>query len=97
VNSAFFDEIMNDRTSLEGLEFLSDHEGDLNEPVEPAKDSARKARKRTIHVSEEIPDLPLENGILFLLSRKIIMIIQIILIISIKICQKSLTQWMVWT
>ena len=97
VGSAFFDEIMNDRTSLEGLEFLSDQEGDLNEHVEPAKDSARKARKRTIHVSEGIPDLPLEDGILFLVNRKIIMIIQIILIIFITICLKSPTQWMAWT
>ena len=96
VGSAFFDGIMNDRTSLEGLEFMPGTVG-LDKHVERAKDSARKARKRTIHVSEGIPDLPLEDGILFLLNRKIIMIIQIILIIFITICPKSLTQWMAWT
>ena len=96
VGSDFFDGIMNDRTSLEGLEFMPGTVG-LDKHVERAKDSARKARKRTIHVSEGIPDLPLEDGILFLLNRKIIMIIQIILIIFITICLKSPTQWMAWT
>jgi hypothetical protein len=88
VGSAFFDEIMNDRTFLEGLEFMPGTVG-LDKHVERAKDSSRKARKRTIHDSEEIPDLPLEDGILYLLNRKIFMIIQIILMIPLKICRSN--------
>ena len=74
VGSDFFDEIMNDRTSLEGLEFIFDND---EESLEPAKDSASKTRKRTIDDVEEGPILPLRDGILFLYNIKIITITQI--------------------
>ena len=61
VGSDFFDEIMNDRTSLEGLEFIFDND---EESHEPAKDSASKTRKRTIDDIQEGPVLPLKEGIL---------------------------------
>jgi hypothetical protein len=60
ISSSFFDEIMNNSPSLEGLEFISDNEEELDEDVK----SARKSPKRLIQEGEEIPDLPLQNGIL---------------------------------
>jgi hypothetical protein len=64
VGSDFFDEIMNDRTSLEGLTSMSDNQEETHEHVELAKDSARKPRKRTIDDIQEGSDLPLKDGIL---------------------------------
>ena len=61
VGSDFFDEIMNDRTSLEGLEFIFDND---EESHEPAKDSPSKTRKRTIDDIQEGSVLPLKDGIL---------------------------------
>ena len=76
-DTAFLDEIMNDRTSLEELESMSDNDEELDEHVEPAKDSDGKSRKRTINDVEKVPLLPVKDGILFLYNIKIIMIIQI--------------------
>ena len=64
VGSDFFDETMNDRTSLEGLTSMSDNQEETHEHVELAKDSASKTRKRTIDDVEEGPVLPLKEGIL---------------------------------
>jgi hypothetical protein len=62
VDSEFFDEIMNHGSLLEGLEFLSDNE----EEVGPVVDYVGKTREPIIYNAEEIPDLPLDGGILFI-------------------------------
>jgi hypothetical protein len=56
----FFDRIMNYGPSLEGLEFTSDNE----EEVEPDEYSGRRTRKRIINEVEENADLLLQGGIL---------------------------------
>jgi hypothetical protein len=70
--SEFFQQMMNNGQSLDNLEFLSDMEDEQEDDVKPVQDSARLARKRTIH---DVEELPLQVGILFLLNDKIIMII----------------------
>jgi hypothetical protein len=56
---------MNSGPSLEGLEFTSDNEEDLDEHLQPVKDSVSPTRKRTIHDVEESPVLPLQDGNIF--------------------------------
>jgi hypothetical protein len=64
----FFDRIMNYGPSLEGLEFASDNE----EEVEPIKNSGGRSRKRTINDVEEIPHLPLEDcTLLYIILRSL--------------------------
>jgi hypothetical protein len=79
--SDFYDQIMNTGPSLEGLEFSEDK---LDAHLEPVGNSVRKARKRTISDVEISDDVRLQEGILFLYNRKIIMMIQIILSIMIS-------------
>jgi hypothetical protein len=57
---------MNSGPSLEGLEFTSDNEEDLDEHLQPVKDSVSPTRKRTIHDVKESPVAPLQDGIYFL-------------------------------
>ena len=73
---------MNHGPPLEGLEFLSDNE----EEVEPVGDSISHTRKRIIDQVEKSPAVALQDGILFVFNQKIIMIIQTILIFSTTIC-----------
>jgi DNA polymerase III delta subunit len=53
---------MNYGPSLEGLEFTSDNE----EEIEPIKNSSGRSRKRTINAVQENADLPPADGILFI-------------------------------
>jgi hypothetical protein len=78
-SSDFFDDIMNYDLSLEGLEFLSDHEEDLRTDANPVGDYDGQTWERIIYDDTEIPDLPLLDGILFIYNCKRFMIIQIIL------------------
>ena len=64
-SSEFFDHVMNSGPSLEGLEFTSDNEEDLDEPLQPGKEFVSPTRKRTIHDVEEIPVLPLQDSNIF--------------------------------
>jgi hypothetical protein len=64
-SSDFLDHIMNFGPSLEGLEFTSDNEEDLDEHLQLVKDSVRPTRKRTIHDVEESPFLQLQDGNIF--------------------------------
>jgi hypothetical protein len=64
-SSEFLDHIMNSGPSLEGLEFTSDNEEDLDEHLQLVKDSVSPTRKRTIHDVEESPVLPLQDGNIF--------------------------------
>ena len=82
----FFDRIMNYGPSLEGLEFTSDNEEELRRDGKRAGNDVGQTVERTINDVEEIPDLPLEDGILFIYNPKIIMIIQKILISFTRTC-----------
>jgi len=67
--SEFFDQIMNDPTFFEDLEFISDDEDKLAGHVKSVGDTAKKSRKR-IHEITERSDLPLHDGIyLYIISR----------------------------
>jgi hypothetical protein len=82
-SSEFLDHIMNSGPSLEGLEFTSDNEEDLDEHLQPGKDFVSPTRKRTIHDVEESPVLPLQDGNSFSISNiQIITVIRPILTIS---------------
>jgi hypothetical protein len=61
--SDFYDQLMNTGPSLEGLEFSSDNEDELNAHVEPVGDSITRARKRRIDEIEESTVLPIQDGI----------------------------------
>jgi len=78
---------MNHGPPLEGLEFLSDNE----EEVEPVGDSISQARKRILDQVETAGAVALQDGILFIYNQKIIMIIQTILIFSTTTCPALVT------
>ena len=84
---------MNHGPNLEGLEFLSDNE----EEVEPVADSISHTRKRTIDQVEKSPAVALQDGILFIYNQKIIMIILKILIFFTKTCHALVAVWKAWT
>jgi hypothetical protein len=71
---------------LEGLEFTSDNEEELRRDGKRAGNDVGQTVERTINDVEEIPHLPLEDGILFIYNPKIIMIIQKILISFTRTC-----------
>jgi hypothetical protein len=65
-SSDFLDHIMEYDPFLDGLEFTSDNEEEMVEHLQPGKDSVSPARKRIMYDVEGIPDLPLQDGNIFL-------------------------------
>jgi hypothetical protein len=66
--SDFYDQLMNTGPSLEGLDFMSDNEDELNAHVEPVEHSTNRARKRRIDDLEESTVLPIQDGIYFYIT-----------------------------
>jgi hypothetical protein len=66
--SDYYDQLMNTGPSLEGLDFMSDNEYELNALVEPVDDSTNRARKRRIDDIEESTVLPIQDGIYFYIT-----------------------------